>query len=130
MRERISRQGARIERLEDALIQVGTATAQIGAAVAVSSQVRPMLPSISQQSSKVAGFVRGQILDGRVNKLHKSGANITIGNYFGFVPKGQISNEWVDEVSDYLHVGQDVRVKIIKVDSKKEMIILSIRQVE
>ena len=78
--------------------------------------------------SKVDEFAVGQIWEGRVNKLHKGGANVTIGDYFGFVPKGQISQEWVDEVSDHLHVGQRVNVKVIGVDRDKEMVTLSIKK--
>lgn len=126
LREEIDRQDERIERLENALIQAGTA--QPTEATVFSPESTAALPPAAETSNKVDGFSRGQILDGRVNKLHRGGANVTIGDYFGFVPKGQISEAWVDDVADFLHVGQKVRVKVIKVDRDKELVILSIKQ--
>lgn len=127
LQAQLERQEEKIERLENALVQVGTAVAQTGAVLAGQGCAKAALPAGSDESP-AAGFSRGQVYAGRVNKIHRGGANVTIGDYFGFLPKGQISYEWVNDVSDVLEVGQAVNVKVIKVIPEKNLVIVSMKQ--
>ena len=79
-------------------------------------------------SKKVDGFRKGQMLSGKVTKVENGGAYVSVGHHYGFVPKGQIAHEWVDDATAFLKKGQTVRVKVIKIDRDRDRLILSIKQ--
>ena len=70
----------------------------------------------------------GTVLNGKVNGITSFGAFIDLpDNKKGMVHISEISKDYVENVSDYLKEGQDVKVKILSVNDKGE-IRLSIRK--
>ena len=72
----------------------------------------------------------GSIVDGKVTGITKFGAFVSLPEgKSGLVHISEIAYSYVNEVSDHLHEGQEVKVKIIGIDQAKR-INLSIKQVE
>jgi len=46
----------------------------------------------------------------------------------GLVPKGMISDEWVDDINDYVKVGQEVKVRVDNVDLDMQRMRLSMKE--
>lgn len=62
-------------------------------------------------------FGVGSILQGKVSGITKFGAFVSLpGGKSGLVHISEISYTYVSEVSDHLHEGQDVDVKVIGID--------------
>ena len=72
----------------------------------------------------------GAIVDGKVTGITKFGAFVALPEgKSGLVYISEIAYSYVNEVSDHLHEGQEVKVKIIGIDQSNR-INLSIKQVE
>ena len=72
----------------------------------------------------------GSILDGKVTGITKFGAFVSLPEgRSGLVHISEIAYSYVNEVSDHLHEGQQVRVKVIGIDQANR-INLSIKQAE
>ena len=72
----------------------------------------------------------GAIVDGKVTGITKFGAFVSLPEgRSGLVHISEIAYSYVNEVSDHLHEGQQVKVKIIGIDQANR-INLSIKQVE
>ena len=75
-------------------------------------------------------FGVGAIVDGKVTGITKFGAFVSLPDgKSGLVHISEIAYSYVNEVSDHLREGQEVKVKIIGIDQAKR-INLSIKQVE
>ena len=75
-------------------------------------------------------FGVGSILDGKVTGITKFGAFVALPEgRSGLVHISEIAYSYVNEVSDYLHEGQEVKVKVISIDQANR-INLSIKQAE
>ena len=62
-------------------------------------------------------FAVGSIVQGKVTGITKFGAFVSLpGGKSGLVHISEITYSYVNEVSDYLNVGQDVTVKVISID--------------
>jgi S1 RNA binding domain protein len=71
----------------------------------------------------------GSVLDGKVTGITKFGAFVALpGGKSGLVHISEIAYSYVSEVSEHLHEGQDVKVKVIGIDPARR-INLSIKQV-
>lgn len=70
----------------------------------------------------------GDVLRGKVSGLTSYGAFVNLGGADGLIHISELSWERVASVSDVLHVGQEVRVKVIKLDPELSRISLSMRQ--
>lgn len=72
----------------------------------------------------------GSILEGKVTGITKFGAFVSLPEgRSGLVHISEIAYTYVNEVSDHLHEGQQVKVKVIGIDQANR-INLSIKQVE
>ena len=72
----------------------------------------------------------GAVVDGKVTGITKFGAFVALPEgRSGLVHISEIAYSYVNEVSDHLHEGQEVKVKIIGIDQANR-INLSIKQVE
>lgn len=72
----------------------------------------------------------GAVVDGKVTGITKFGAFVALPEgRSGLVHISEIAYSYVNEVSDHLHEGQEVKVKIIGIDQSNR-INLSIKQVE
>ena len=69
----------------------------------------------------------GSVVTGKVARLTNFGAFIDLGGVDGLVHISQISHEHVAKASDKLKVGEEVRAKVISVDSESGRVSLSIK---
>ncbi len=69
----------------------------------------------------------GDELTGTVQRIAAFGAFVDLGGVDGLVHISQLSHEHVEQVSDVLHEGQEVKVKVLSVDRDSERISLSIK---
>ena len=73
----------------------------------------------------------GNIVEGKVVRIKPFGAIVSLSNSaHGLVHISHISAEFVQDINDYLSVGDIVRVKIISIDEAKTKISLSIKEAE
>jgi len=70
----------------------------------------------------------GDVLRGKVSGLTSYGAFVNLGGADGLIHISELSWERVGSVSDVLQVGQEVGVKVIKLDPELSRISLSMRQ--
>ena len=71
----------------------------------------------------------GKILDGKVTGITKFGAFIELDEgKTGMVHISEISSTYVNDISEHLQVGQEVKVKVLKVEDNK--ISLSIKRAQ
>ena len=70
----------------------------------------------------MAEYQVGDIVEGKVVKILDFGAIVQIGKFHsGLMHISEISNKRIDKVSDVLKEGQEVRVKIIRIDPDGKM---------
>lgn len=82
--------------------------------------------SVSKQQT-FESIKSGDILTGTVQRLASFGAFVDIGGVDGLVHISQISYEHLDNVTDVLTEGQEVKVKVLSIDRDAERISLSIK---
>lgn len=68
----------------------------------------------------MAELKEGQVLEGTVQRLTQFGAFVDVGGVDGLVHVSEIAWNHVDKPSDVLSEGDQVRVKVLKVDPEKE----------
>jgi len=74
---------------------------------------------------------QGQVLTGTVVRVEKFGAFIDVGaERPGMVHVSEMANGYVGSPSEVVKVGQEVQVKVIKVNNKKKQIDLSMKALE
>lgn len=71
----------------------------------------------------------GAVLNGKVTGIQSFGAFVALEGQEtqGLIHISEVSNTYVKDINEFLTVGQDVQVKVIKVDTEKNKISLSIR---
>jgi small subunit ribosomal protein S1 len=70
----------------------------------------------------------GMVLKGKVVSLQHFGAFVDLDGIQGLIPISEIGWARVDNIHDVLVVGQEVEVKIIRIDREKDQIGLSLKQ--
>lgn len=71
----------------------------------------------------------GDILNGKVNNIKKFGAFVELPNkQVGLLHISEVSDDYVEDIRDYLKKGQHIRVKVIEV-KEDDQIRLSLRQI-
>ncbi|MDR2938889.1 MAG: S1 RNA-binding domain-containing protein [Clostridiales bacterium] len=71
----------------------------------------------------------GNIVEGKVVKIKPFGAIISLpNNRHGLVHISHISSDFVQDINEYLAVGDTVKVKIISIDPEKSKISLSLKE--
>ncbi|MDR2251776.1 MAG: S1 RNA-binding domain-containing protein [Endomicrobium sp.] len=81
----------------------------------------------ASRESALASATEGQVLDGIVSRITNFGAFVDIGGIDGLLHIGELAWYKVKKVEDLLHVGQRIKVQIIKVDKAGGKISLSIK---
>ena len=72
-------------------------------------------------------YSEGQIIEGKVIKLTDFGAFMAIEPGFdGLIPMGELADKRIERADEAVHVGDIVRVKILRIDTKRKRISLSI----
>lgn len=70
----------------------------------------------------------GSVVDGKVSKIMPFGAFVSLpGRKSGLVHISEVARDYVENISDHLKEGDDVKVKVIKIDDAGK-ISLSIKQ--
>lgn len=73
----------------------------------------------------------GSVISGKINSINNHGILIELGYGFeAFVPNSEISYLKIDNISELYKIGQEIRVKIIKLNWKEDKIIGSIKELE
>lgn len=71
----------------------------------------------------------GDILNGKVNNIKKFGAFVELPNkQVGLLHISEVSDDYVEDIRDYLKKGQHIRVKVIEI-KEEDQIRLSLRQI-
>ena len=70
----------------------------------------------------------GDIITGKVSGITSYGAFVNLGGADGLIHISELSWDRINNVSDVLNVGDEVRVKVIKLDAELSRISLSLRQ--
>jgi small subunit ribosomal protein S1 len=90
---------------------------------------------LEEQAAKAAEETRkkiavGIVLPGTVVSLADFGAFVDIGGLQGLVPVSEISHSRVGRPADRLRLGEQVNVKVIRIDEEKGKITLSLKALE
>ena len=78
----------------------------------------------------VTELAEGQIRKGVVSNIADYGAFVDLGGIDGLVHISDLSYAPVEKVSDVLTPGQEIEVKILKIDSERDRISLGVKQVQ
>jgi len=81
----------------------------------------------ASREAALASATEGQVLDGIVSRITNFGAFVDIGGIDGLLHIGELAWYKVKKVEDLLHVGQRIKVQVIKVDKAGGKISLSIK---
>lgn len=81
----------------------------------------------SNKKDVLENIFAGDELTGTVQRIAAFGAFVNLGGVDGLIHISQLSHEHVEQVSDVLHEGQEVKVKVLSVDRDSERISLSIK---
>ena len=83
------------------------------------------------EETPVTALTEGSIVEGTVNKIKPFGALVELpGNVHGLVHISHISSSYVQNINDYIAVGDVVKVKVLTIDAKNNKISLSIKEAE
>ena len=82
------------------------------------------LSSLSQK------ITEGTKIKGKVVSIQNYGAFIDIGGFQALLPAGEISHARVNNIEDFLKIGQEVEVLVIKADWQNEKISVSMKALE
>ena len=84
----------------------------------------------SSKDRRFSEIREGDIVTGEVRSLADYGAFIDLGGVDGLLHVGEISWGRVSKPSDILSVGQQVEARVLKIDSEKRRISLSLKQLQ
>lgn len=85
-------------------------------------------PRLIDKVKDIKDVVPGMILEGTVRNITDFGAFIDIGVHCeGLLHKSQISDKFVKDVNEFLHISQIVKVKVLSVDVDSRSIKLSMK---
>lgn len=81
-----------------------------------------------QRSETLAALEVGQIVEGKVVRIADFGAFIDLGGIDGLLPISEISWQRIQHPSDGLKIGDDLTLKVLRVDKESHKISLSLKQ--
>ena len=90
---------------------------------------------LEEQAAKAAEETRKKlvpdaVLTGTVVSLADFGAFVDLGGVQGLVPVSEISHARVERPSDRLHIGEQLTVKVLRIDDAKGKVTLSLKALE
>ncbi|MFS8513503.1 MAG: S1 RNA-binding domain-containing protein, partial [Planifilum fulgidum] len=87
-----------------------------------------MVEEMKSEMAEVAPLKRGDIVKGRVTKVDDRQALVDVGYKFdGVIPISELSSLHVEKASDVLKEGDEVEVKVLRVNDEEDKLILSKR---
>lgn len=78
-----------------------------------------------KKASLLESLTPGQVIDGKVQRITTFGAFVDIGGVDGLVHISELAHTHVDQVSDVLNEGDEIKVEVLAVDLDNERISLS-----
>jgi len=84
----------------------------------------------ASRQRRLAELKEGDTVRGKVRSLADYGAFVDIGGVDGLLHVGEISWQRVNKPSDVLTVGDEVEARVLKIDSDKRRISLSVKQLQ
>ncbi|KMK76457.1 30S ribosomal protein S1 [Alkalihalobacillus pseudalcaliphilus] len=81
----------------------------------------------SQKKSVLQEIIPGQIIEGTVQRLTSFGAFVDLGGVDGLVHISQLAHHRVETPAEVVKEGEQVKVKVLSVDSESERVSLSIK---
>ncbi|MFW6059697.1 MAG: S1 RNA-binding domain-containing protein, partial [Phycisphaeraceae bacterium] len=78
----------------------------------------------------LAEIEEGQIREGKISSVVDFGAFVDLGGLDGLIHVSDLSYTHIDKPADVVTPGQDVHVKVLKIDREKERISLGLKQVQ
>jgi len=110
IREIIERFGVEIDITDDGSVTVSAVDGQVG-----EDCKKHILELVSELEV-------GQVFEGKITKILDFGAVVDLGsNKDGFLHISQISHERVNDIHDYLSMGQQVKVKVSEIDRNNKV---------
>ncbi|HOE77260.1 MAG TPA: S1 RNA-binding domain-containing protein [Bacilli bacterium] len=71
----------------------------------------------------------GDIVYGKITNIIGYGAFVTVEDYDGLIHISEFSDYFVRDISDYVKVGQEIKLKVIDVDEENKRVKLSYKQI-
>ncbi|MCE9594823.1 MAG: S1 RNA-binding domain-containing protein [Planctomycetes bacterium] len=84
----------------------------------------------SQRQEAVGGLAVGQVIQGKVTRVEAFGCFVDLGGFEGLVHVSALSRTRVENPSDVVHVGQQIKAKIMKIEDGGRRIGLSMKELE
>jgi|GEM_PF-2636946 len=85
-----------------------------------------MVEEMKSEMAEVAPLQRGDIVKGRVTKVDERQALVDVGYKFdGVIPISELSSLHVEKASDVLKEGDEVEVKVLRINDEEDKLILS-----
>jgi len=76
-------------------------------------------------------YEAGQVIEGKVTGIKPYGAFVALDEEIqGLVHISEVTDGFVNDINDYLSVGQKTKVKVLQVDEENNKVSLSIRKTE
>lgn len=90
-----------------------------------------MVEEMNSEMANIEALQKGDYVKGKVAKIEEKQALVDVGyKYDGILPIGEISNIHIEKISDSLNEGDEVELKVLKVNDEEEKLILSKRAVD
>lgn len=70
-------------------------------------------------------FKKGEIVYGVITNIIGYGAFVSVGDYNGLIHISEFSDNYVKNISDYVEIGDKVKLKIVDVDEENKRLKLS-----
>lgn len=86
--------------------------------------------ALAQQQSQFAALREGDVVSGRVRSLTSYGAFVDVGGIDGLLHVSDISWSRVESPEEVLSAGQELQVKILKIDPESRRISLGLKQLQ
>ena len=71
----------------------------------------------------------GDIVYGKITNIVGYGAFVQVDEYDGLVHISEFSDHFVRDINDYVHIGDQIKLKIIEIDEENKRIKLSYKQI-
>lgn len=90
-----------------------------------------MVEGMNPEMAEMMLLKKGDIVKGKVTKVEEKQALVDVGYKFdGVLPIGEVSNIHIEKISDVLNVGDEIELKVIKINDEEEKLIFSKKVVD
>ena len=86
--------------------------------------------AMAAQASRWSSLAAGEVLEGKVRSLTSYGAFVDLGGIDGLLHISDMAWSRVEKPEDLLTAGQEIRVKVLKIDPETRRISLGLKQLE